>query len=208
MLGYIKVYFRIRSKYEYDAGWPTAKDEKLFSEEVCGLFEGAGWTVKQNKDNRLDTAVKGKQRLYFHPMQFTGEILREGILTIENLLSTAQTFSSYKTDTYDEYFDMDDIEYKAYLESKRDSMVADLQEKYRTKRRNLYRTDGVKQLLAKKYSLHRLGEHNGYDEILDTYMDELIAGMEADGLLIRAKVKQGYGYRTATSYDAREKKGA
>ena len=42
---YRKVYFRIRSRYQFDSGWPAETDAAKFHEESRSLFQSAGWDL-------------------------------------------------------------------------------------------------------------------------------------------------------------------
>lgn len=43
---YRKVYFRIRSRYQFDSGWPAETDAAKFHEESRSLFQSAGWDLQ------------------------------------------------------------------------------------------------------------------------------------------------------------------
>ena len=45
MMEYREVYFRIRSAYQYDSGWPDKGAERAFREESRRLFQSAGWEL-------------------------------------------------------------------------------------------------------------------------------------------------------------------
>ena len=42
---YREVYFRIRSSYRYDSGWPDKGVEHAFRDETRTLFQSAGWEL-------------------------------------------------------------------------------------------------------------------------------------------------------------------
>ena len=44
---YRKVYFRIRSRYQFDSGWPAETDAAKFHEESRSLFQSAGWDLQK-----------------------------------------------------------------------------------------------------------------------------------------------------------------
>ena len=71
---YRKVYFRIRSRYQFDSGWPAETDAAKFHEESRSLFQSAGWDLQPGGDSTSDTVTKGWQELYLHPMNFSGII--------------------------------------------------------------------------------------------------------------------------------------
>lgn len=63
-LDYRKVYFRIRSRYQFDSGWPAETDAAKFHEESRSLFQSAGWDLQPGGDSTSDTVTKGWQELY------------------------------------------------------------------------------------------------------------------------------------------------
>ena len=48
MMEYREVYFRIRSAYQYDSGWPDKGAERAFREESRRLFQSAGILISRN----------------------------------------------------------------------------------------------------------------------------------------------------------------
>ena len=58
------VYFRIRSRYQFDSGWPAETDAAKFHEESRSLFQSAGWDLQPGGDSTSDTVTKGWQELY------------------------------------------------------------------------------------------------------------------------------------------------
>ena len=85
---YRKVYFRIRSRYQFDSGWPAETDAAKFHEESRSLFQSAGWDLQPGGDSTSDTVIKGQQELYLHPMNFSGIIEMDEIPAIQELLRT------------------------------------------------------------------------------------------------------------------------
>ena len=86
---YRKVYFRIRSRYQFDSGWPAETDAAKFHEESRSLFQSAGWGLHPGGDSTSDTVTKGWQELYLHPMNFSGIIEPAAPPAIHVLLSDA-----------------------------------------------------------------------------------------------------------------------
>ena len=83
---YRKVYFRIRSRYQFDSGWPAETDAAKFHEESRSLFQSVGWDLQPGGDSTSDTVTKGWQELYLHPMNFSGIIEMDEIPAIQELL--------------------------------------------------------------------------------------------------------------------------
>lgn len=77
---YRKVYFRIRSRYQFDSGWPAETDAAKFHEESRSLFQSVGWDLQPGGDSTSDTVTKGWQELYLHPMNFSGIMLERGMV--------------------------------------------------------------------------------------------------------------------------------
>lgn len=94
---YRKVYFRIRSRYQFDSGWPAETDAAKFHEESRSLFQSAGWDLQPGGDSTSDTVIKGQQELYLHPMNFSGIIEMDEIPAIQELLKDAKSFRCYIT---------------------------------------------------------------------------------------------------------------
>ena len=98
---YRNVYFRIRSRYQYDSGWPDESDATEFREESRRLFQSADWDLHPGGDGISDTVTKGQQDLYLHPMNFSGIIGVDEIPAIQELLKNAKTFHCYGYDCYE-----------------------------------------------------------------------------------------------------------
>lgn len=88
MMEYREVYFRIRSAYQYDSGWPDKGAERAFREESRRLFQSAGWELHPAREDSgsSDTVTKGQQDLYLHPMNFSGVIRIDEIPQLQALL--------------------------------------------------------------------------------------------------------------------------
>ena len=51
MMEYREVYFRIRSSYRYDSGWPDKGVEHAFRDETRTLFQSAGWELHPARED-------------------------------------------------------------------------------------------------------------------------------------------------------------
>ena len=71
MMEYREVYFRIRSSYRYDSGWPDKGVEHAFRDETRTLFQSAGWELHPAREDSSssDIVTKGQQDLYL-PHEF------------------------------------------------------------------------------------------------------------------------------------------
>ena len=115
---YREVYFRIRSSYQYDSGWPDQSTECAFREESRALFQSAGWELHPARadSGSSDTVTKGQQDLYLHPMNFSGVIQTDEIPRLQALLEGAHTFQCQGVDCYERYWDFTDAAYLERLE--------------------------------------------------------------------------------------------
>ena len=195
---YRKVYFRIRSRYQFDSGWPAETDAAKFHEESRSLFQSAGWDLQPGGDSTSDTVTKGWQELYLHPMNFSGIIEMDEIPAIQELLKDAKSFCCYGFDCYERYWDITDEEYLAQLETKREEITHEILERCRTKRKNLYITGPVALNVAQKFSVHRLCDKEGKHNLANRFVGELMEQLVQDGLLVTRKTRNGPGVRTAT----------
>lgn len=76
---YRKVYFRIRSRYQFDSGWPAETDAAKFHEESRSLFQSAGWDLQPGGDSTSDNLAN----------RFVGELMEQ--LVQDGLLVTTKT---------------------------------------------------------------------------------------------------------------------
>ena len=180
---YRKVYFRIRSRYQFDSGWPAETDAAKFHEESRSLFQSVGWDLQPGGDSTSDTVTKGWQELYLHPMNFSGIIEMDEIPAIQELLKDAKSFCCYGFDCY---------------ETKREEITQEILERCRTKRKNLYITGPVALNVAQKFSVHRLCDKEGKHNLANRFVGELMEQLVQDGLLVTTKTRNGPGVRTAT----------
>ncbi len=125
---------------------------------------------------------------------------------VESLLAKAATFRCYGTDCYEEYLDLNDEDYWALLESKKEEIIAVILEKYKTKRRNLYMVGKAALGIAERFTVHRLCDKKGDHNKASLYVGQLIEELIADGRLITAHTKNGTGIRTATEKERQEQK--
>lgn len=195
---YRKVYFRIRSRYQFDSGWPAETDAAKFHEESRSLFQSAGWDLQPGGDSTSDTVIKGQQELYLHPMNFSGIIEMDEIPAIQELLKDAKSFRCHGFDCYERYWELTDKEYLAQLETKREEITHEILERCRTKRKNLYITGPVALNVAQKFSVHRLCDKEGKHNLANRFVGELMEQLVQDGLLVTTKTRNGPGVRTAT----------
>lgn len=200
---YWETSIQIRSRYTGQE-WPTSEEKNAYVEETRRLFAGDGWTVEIDEHDCVsDTVRKEKQELYLHPSAFIGVVSEEGAREVEKLLDGAVTLQFQGTCRYREYFDLSDEDYWARLVSQREEIEAAILARYRTKRCNLYITEGQASQIAAKFTVNRLCDKDGRRNKANLYVGQLIDGMLADGRLVTAQTRHGLGVRTATKRDQR-----
>ena len=204
---YREVYFRIRSAYQFDSGWPDEKDAQSFQAETRTLFQKAGWELHPGRERSgvCDKVTKGQQDLYLHPMNFSGVIRTDEIPRLQALLAGAQTFQCEGVDCYERYWELTDEEYMAQLESRREEIIEAILERYQTKRKNLYVTGPAERSIVKQFSVHRLCDKDGKNNLANRYVEELVEQLIQEGQLVTAETKNGRGIRTATGAELRQR---
>jgi len=200
-----RVYFNINTpsyyNSKYGVGWNTPEDGELFKKSITDLFLNNGWEIKKERFNSgCNTVTKDKQELYLHPQQVSGIVIEENIPIIENLLNN-DLFTFRNTDIYEEVFDITDDEYMSILQSKRVEIEQDILTIYKTKRKNLFITDGWNPLqkVLSKYRIKRLLNYIGVYSSNDLdmhYIYELFKNMVAENKIVTANTKHGTGYRS------------
>lgn len=198
---YFKMYFRIRSEYAGSGGWSSETDKNAFENEINNLFSDAGWDIQKGRTSgSCDSAVRGKESLYLHPMFFSGVILGSSAAEIEQILNQGKTFHWLRTEKHEPYYDMTEAEYLQRLEEKRPEMENDFLTLYQTKRRNLYITGDAVERLIRKYRIHRV-EEEYEDTVLNGLLLRIRSELVEKGEIIQAETRNGEGYRTATEKD-------
>ena len=207
MMEYREVYFRIRSAYQYDSGWPDEGAERAFREESRRLFQSAGWELHPAREDSgsSDTVTRGQQDLYLHPMNFSGVIRTDEIPQLRALVAGAHTFQCQGVDCYERYWKLTDAEYLEQLEARRDEIIDAILERYQTKRKNLYVTGPAGLSIAKRFSVHRLCDKDGKNNLANRYVGELVERLIQEGRLVTAETRNGLGIRTATGAELRQR---
>lgn len=195
---YFDTYFRIKSAYHGYFGFENDEQKEAFHAEVAAAFANDGWEIiPGNGSGDCMTAKKGKQELYLHPMYFSGVICEDSIEHLHTLLSAPElsTFSCYHVDVYNEYKDMTDKEYLSLLYAQKDAIVSALLEVCRTKRKNLFATGNIPDMVTKRFSVPRLGVRKGYDKE-NLVVSEIFLQLIGTGKIAVTTTKNGVGYRT------------
>ena len=206
---YRKVYFRIHTE-GYASGWASETAKAMFREESRRLFQELGWEFHAGRSGIADTVTKDQQDLYLHPDSFSGVMEESGIQPLQEQLAAVRTrsFRCYAVDRYEEYMDMDNGEYWAALEAKRDEITAFVLEQCKTRRSNLYITDPVALHVAERFEIRRLCDRGRHNEVGIRFVTELVEGLLRQGRLRCAETTHGRGIRTATAKELKERQPA
>ena len=200
---YQSTYFRIRSRYQFDSGWPDEGAERAFREESRALFQSAGWELHPARadSGSSDTVTKGQQELYLHPMNFSGVIQTDEIPRLQALLEGAHTFQCQGVDSYERYWDFTDAAYLERLEAQREEIIEAILERYQTKRK----TGPAERSIVKQFSVHRLCDKDGKNNLANRYVGELVEQLIQEGQLVTAETRNGRGIRTAVGTELRQR---
>ena len=202
---YQKTYFYINSSYKFNSGYPSDEAKRAFREETSALFRALGWEIEAGDGGGVcDTATKGKQSLYLHPMEFSGVILAEEIPAIEAVIKKAKSFQLRETRCFDRYEDMSDEAYAAYLDAHRAEMISAILTAYRTRRRDLFVTGDQSERIGKPFRVLRLASQDQRGDMAYDRVKELIEELVADGRLAAAQTRHGRGLRTDAPENAKK----
>lgn len=205
---YQETYFYLDGDYKHGRGWSCSEAAEAFHDEINRLFTEAGWEIRPGRGSgACDTAVKGKQELYLHPMMASGPVLPEEIPQIEQVLRGTSTVRLRETRTFKEYQDMSDGEYRSYLESRKDDMTAAILDRFRTKRRNLYVTEPAADRIAAPFVIPRIDARNRPIDAAEQYVSSLINELIEEGRLVTADTRHGLGIRTAVKSELAQMEG-
>ena len=196
---YQEMYFYLDSDYKHGRGYSSPEAKEAFCSEINRLFTEAGWEIRTGSGSgACDSAVKGKQDLYLHPMMVSGVMLKDEVGAVEQILRNGTTFRLREIRGFDEYQDMEDDDYRVWLESKHDEIEAAILEKYRTKRKNLYVTGYTASSIAKPFEIKRIQSAHKSGDIAELYVGQLVQELIERGKLVTAETRHGTGIRTAT----------
>lgn len=106
---------------------------------------------------------------------------------------------------YERYWELTDAEYLEQLEARRDEIIDAILERYQTKRKNLYVTGPAGLSIAKRFSVHRLCDKDGKNNLANRYVGELVERLIQEGRLVTAETRNGLGIRTATGAELRQR---
>ena len=132
-------------------------------------------------------------------------IRTDEIPQLRELLAGAHTFQCQGVDCYERYWELTDAEYLEQLEARRDEIIDAILERYQTKRKNLYVTGPAGLSIAKRFSVHRLCDKDGKNNLANRYVGELVERLIQEGRLVTAETRNGLGIRTATGAELRQR---
>ena len=196
---YRAVRFALEAGYVWGQGMSSEKHQ-LFESEIVGLFLffGQGWQIKPRDAISCPEVFKGKNRLYLHPMEVTGELEVGMIDKVTSLLKTGQTFKMTEAKVLDSLVDMSDEEYKAKLEGEKAAIRAALLVALKTKRKNLYASGPQAVEVVKEcYHIKRLPYRCGRSsrDVEWQFTSDVLKELVAEGL-VEAHPQRSYCYRT------------
>lgn len=91
---FFKTIFFLDSPYRVDdvsPGWPSAEDRKTFEDSVFQVFSKAGWEIESANNTCMKVSKSLSAYLYLHPMEFSGEVRKDVIPEVENLIEQIQS---------------------------------------------------------------------------------------------------------------------
>lgn len=194
---YTNIYFRIEtSGYSYPSFSFTEEGKRAFYTEVKNALQPLGWEPETDTEEwHCSYIKKGKQHLYLHPQNFSGEVLKNEVRQIAEALRKHNTFYLRWVDLYDTVYDISDSEYEEYLYSKEAEIRKVLFDNFTTTRTNkFYYVFDACRSLADKFRLRRIGindgRNSGSGQTIE-FIEKVIDKMIQEGLLIGAGNKEG-----------------
>lgn len=187
---YTRVYFRIEAPaYCYPSFGFTKSEREAFYTEVKSVLQPLGWKEEDGENEwGCGDIIKGKQHLYLHPQNFSGEVFKNEIKAIAEALKEHKTFSLSWVDLYETVFDIAENEYEEYLNSKDEEIRKELFSNYSTTRTNkFYHTYDACVKLSANFGLKRIGINDGMNYANGQTMkhiENIIKDMITEGLLI------------------------
>lgn len=185
---YVKVYFRMETKgYDYPSFCFTEEDRNAFDLELTEVFTSLGWKcIDEAYSGSCATWNKGKQHLYLHPQNFSGEVLKNEIKQIAEALEKRNTFYLRWVDLYETVYDMTDQEYEEILSQKDEDIKKSVLENCRTTRTNkYYYAFDITSGLANKFRLSRIGDNDGRNYSTGQTINHILE-------IVQVLIREGY----------------
>ena len=123
MAKFFNTYFRIDAGYVWGEGMnPTLM--RRFYDEITLLFVNAGWNIEHASSySSCIYVIKGKTKLYVHPMELSGACDESLIPDVTALLQQGESWKLRCVDKFDELLDLTEDELMEYY--RKDSQKAD-----------------------------------------------------------------------------------
>lgn len=186
---YVNVYFRMETKgYGCPSFSFTEEDRKVFDSELSEVFTSLGWKCEENAHNgSCATWTKGKQHLYLHPQNFSGEVLKNEIKQIAEALERRNTFYLRWVDLYETVYDMTYEEYESAL-SQRDGEIkkAILENCKTTRTSKFYYACDVIRGFSDRFGIKQIGKEK-CSGIVILHIRKIIEKLIAEGYLAAAR---------------------
>ena len=186
---YVNVYFRMETKgYDYPSFCFTEEDRKAFDSELSEVFTSLGWKCEENAHNgSCATWTKGKQHLYLHPQNFSGEVLKNEIKQIAEPLERRNTFYLRWVDLYETVYDMTGEEYESALSQKDEEIKkAILQNCKTTRTSEFYYACDVIRGFSDRFGIKQIGKEK-CSGIVILHIRKIIETLIAEGYLVAAR---------------------
>ena len=189
---YADVHFRVNCPSYYSNGQIGFSDEAQrtrFYQEAATLLKSIGWDAKSTKD-----MSRGKETLFLHPQDISGEVRKDSVKRIAEALSAATSFSVYYVDIYETLLDIEPDNFARMLESKYGTIVELVKKTAATKRRNLFKErEAVAAYVAENKVIRtkRVGEDRlvGPYTVEFRFVNGVIDDMIRDGSLVESRGK-------------------
>ena len=203
---YVNVYFRIETR---GYGCPSfsfiEEDRKVFDSELSEVFTSLGWKCEEKAYNgSCATWTKGKQHLYLHPQNFSGEVLKNEIKQIAEALEKRNTFYLRWVDLYETVYDITGEEYESALSQKDEEIKKAILENCKTTRTSkYYYACDVIRSFSNKYGIKQIGKEK-CSGIVILHIRKIIETLIAEGYLVSAR--GGELIRTINKTEQKQKK--
>jgi len=209
---YVNVHFRIEcpSFSGMYGNFKNEADNKAFTEEKLRIFRSIGWDVEKPEfAGCCMEVVKGKARLYLHPQDFSGNVLKREVKQIAEALENNETFTICWVDIYETVIDVSDSTYLAYLQGKEKEIRKLIFENAKTKRHYLYKTIwDICDKIGSKVMKPRIGCRSIYqcDELTRKFVNGVVNQMTAEGYLYQVEDKNQIYVRSLNKTELKKAK--
>ena len=186
---YVNVYFRMETKgYDYPSFSFTEEDRNAFDTELAEVFASLGWIPEDKKFScGCATWTKGKQHLYLHPQNFSGEVLKNDVKQIAEALEKRNTFYLRWVDLYETVYDMTSEEYENALAQKDEEIKKAILENCKTTRTSkYYYACDVIRGFSDRFGIKQIGKEK-CSGIVILHIRKIIETLIAEGYLVTAR---------------------